>query len=34
MSVSEILSNLNGIPMFKMSLGSKEPFHSNFLEYL
>ena len=34
MSVSTILSNLNGEPMFKMSLGSKELFHSNFLEYL
>ena len=34
MSASKILSNLNGIPMFKMSLGSKELFHSNFLEYL
>ena len=34
MSVSTILSNLNGEPIFKMSLGSKELFHSNFLEYL
>lgn len=34
MPASKILSKLNGIPMFKMSLGSKELFHSNFLEYL
>ena len=29
-----ILANLNAIPIFKMSLGSKELFHSNFMEYL
>ncbi len=30
----QILENLNTLPIFKMSLGSKELFHSNFLEYL
>ena len=34
MAFREILSNLNELPIFKMSLGSKELFHSNFLEYL
>ena len=34
MAFEEILSNLNKLPIFKMSLGSKELFHSNFLEYL
>lgn len=29
-----ILANLGGKPIFKMSLGSKELFHSNFLEFL
>ena len=28
------LEDLNALPIFKMSLGSKELFHSNFLEYL
>lgn len=30
----KILKELNGLPIFRMSLGSKELFHSNFLEYL
>lgn len=34
MAFRKILSNLNSLPIFKMSLGSKELFHSNFLEYL
>lgn len=32
--INEILKNLKNNPIFKMSLGSKELFHSNFLEYL
>ena len=31
---SQILHDLRSMPIFKMSLGSKELFHSNFLEYL
>ena len=34
MDFRRILANLNAIPIFKMSLGSKELFHSNFMEYL
>ena len=30
----DILGELKMNPIFKMSLGSKELFHSNFLEYL
>ena len=30
----QILKELNTLPIFKMSLGSKELFHSNFFEYL
>ena len=33
-SISEILEELGKMAIFKMSLGSKELFHSNFLEYL
>ena len=32
--LKEILDHLKANPIFKMSLGSKELFHSNFLEYL
>lgn len=32
--LKEIIEGLNENPIFKMSLGSKELFHSNFLEYL
>ena len=28
------LQQLHGLPIFRLSLGSKELFHSNFLEYL
>ena len=34
MPFKQILTDLNKLPIFKMSLGSKELFHSNFLEYL
>ena len=34
MKYDSILDNLNNLPIFKLSLGSKELFHSNFLEYL
>lgn len=34
MAFGKILEYLNALPIFKMSLGSKELFHSNFLEYL
>lgn len=34
MDFEQILKDLNSLPIFKMSLGSKELFHSNFLEYL
>ena len=34
MDFKTILEGLNALPIFKMSLGSKELFHSNFLEYL
>ena len=33
-TVDEILGELKKLPIFKMSLGSKELFHSNFLEFL
>lgn len=32
--LNEILGNLKANPIFRMSLGSKELFHSNFLEFL
>ena len=32
--MKQILINLGQMPIFKMSLGSKELFHSNFLEFL
>jgi len=32
--MKDILEKLGGMPIFKMSLGSKELFHSNFLEFL
>ena len=32
--MKQILNNLGRMPIFKMSLGSKELFHSNFLEFL
>ena len=32
--LSELLKDLKTNPIFKMSLGSKELFHSNFLEYI
>lgn len=32
--MKSIINDLNTNPIFKMSLGSKELFHSNFLEYL
>ena len=32
--LDEILGNLKANPIFRMSLGSKELFHSNFLEFL
>ena len=32
--LSELLKELKKNPIFKMSLGSKELFHSNFLEYI
>lgn len=34
MSTEELLKNLNINPMFRLSLGSKELFHSNFLAFL
>lgn len=33
-NMETILANLGGMAIFKMSLGSKELFHSNFLEFL
>ena len=30
----QTLKNLGKMPIFKLSLGSKELFHSNFIEYL
>lgn len=33
-NLETILNGLNANPIFRMSLGSKELFHSNFLEYL
>lgn len=33
-SIDEIIQSLKGNPMFHLSLGSKELFHSNFLEFL
>ena len=32
--IKSILKGLGKKPIFKMSLGSKELFHSNFLEFL
>ena len=32
--VNQTLENLSKMAIFKMSLGSKELFHSNFLEFL
>ncbi len=34
MSVDTILAELNALPIFKMSLGSKELFHSNDYVYV
>jgi len=34
MKLTEILNDLKANPIFRMSLGSKELFHSNFLEFL
>ena len=34
MRLNEILEDLKANPIFRMSLGSKELFHSNFLEFL
>ena len=33
-SIDDIIQSLKGNPMFHLSLGSKELFHSNFLEFL
>ena len=34
MKIKDIINNLKSNPMFRLSLGSKELFHSNFLEFL
>ncbi|MBO4536035.1 MAG: PD-(D/E)XK nuclease family protein [Bacteroidales bacterium] len=34
MTSQDILKRLHNLPIFRLSLGSKELFHSNFLEYL